>query len=181
MPAANPVPSAHSKKMSTHFCDIRIWCCTTIQMVLTWNGITLPSPSDGSLLLCQVYYQYHSTWSKTGRKTRRMRLNVMAHAQKPDFVFQWNGRVHLNRRGPQFSRILAVEVCASAVVMLDTPCREVVWRVLATHCIRHFPLHFPFTASPCAITFQLDSNSQLNRVPTPSQTTTLLKYTKLGQ
>ena len=23
--------------------------------------------------------------------------NVMAHAQKPDFVFQWNGRVHLNR------------------------------------------------------------------------------------
>jgi hypothetical protein len=25
--------------------------------------------------------------------------NVMAHAQKPDFVFQGNGRVHLNRRG----------------------------------------------------------------------------------
>ena len=25
--------------------------------------------------------------------------NVMAHAQKPDFVFRWNGRVHLNRRG----------------------------------------------------------------------------------
>ena len=27
--------------------------------------------------------------------------------------------------------------------MLDTPCSEVVWRVLATHCIRQFPLHFP--------------------------------------
>ena len=26
-------------------------------------------------------------------------LNVMAHAQKPDFVFRRNGRVHLNRRG----------------------------------------------------------------------------------
>ena len=26
-------------------------------------------------------------------------LNVMAHAQKPDLVFQRNGRVHLNRRG----------------------------------------------------------------------------------
>jgi len=26
-------------------------------------------------------------------------LNVMAHAQKPDFVFQRNGRVHLNRPG----------------------------------------------------------------------------------
>ena len=26
-------------------------------------------------------------------------LNVMAYAQKPDFVFRRNGRVHLNRRG----------------------------------------------------------------------------------
>ena len=38
--------------------------------------------------------------------------NVMAHAQKPDFVFRRNGRVHLNRRGRQFSRLLAAEVCA---------------------------------------------------------------------
>jgi len=35
-------------------------------------------------------------------------------------------RVHLNRRGRQFSRLLTAEVCASAVVMLDTPCSEVV-------------------------------------------------------
>jgi len=71
--------------------------------------------------------------------------NVMTHAQKPDFVFRRNGRVHLKRRGRggQFSRLLAAEVCAWAVVMLDTPCSEVVWRVLATHCIRQFPLHFP--------------------------------------
>ena len=85
--------------------------------------------------------------------------NVMAHAQKPDFVFLRNGRVHLNRRGRQFSRLLAVEVCASAVLMLDTSCSEVVWRVLATHSIRLFPLHFPSFASPCVITFQLDSTS----------------------
>jgi hypothetical protein len=45
--------------------------------------------------------------------------NVMAHAQKPDFVFQRKGRVHLNRRGRQFIRLLAADVCASAVVMLD--------------------------------------------------------------
>jgi len=83
--------------------------------------------------------------------------NVMAHAQKPEFVFRRNGRVHLNRRGRQFSRLLAAEVCASSVVMLDTPCSEVVWKVLATHSIRPFPLHFPSPASPCAITFQLDS------------------------
>ena len=84
-------------------------------------------------------------------------LNVMAHAQKPEFVFRRNGRVHLNRRGRQFSRVLAAEVCASALVMLDTPCSEVVWRVLATHSIRQFSLHFPSRTSPCAITFQLYS------------------------
>jgi len=75
----------------------------------------------------------------------------MAHAQKPDFVFRRNGRVHLKRCGCQFSRLLGAEVCASAVVMLDTPCPEVV---------RQFPLHFPSRASPCAITFQLDSTAK---------------------
>jgi hypothetical protein len=70
-------------------------------------------------------------------------FNVMAHVQKPDFVFRRNGRVHLNRPGHQFSRLLAADVCASAVVTLDTPCSEVVWRVLATHSIRQFSLHFP--------------------------------------
>jgi hypothetical protein len=81
----------------------------------------------------------------------------MAHAQKPYFVFWRNGRVHLNRRSCQFSRLLAAEVCATAVVMVDTPCSEVVWRVLATHSILQFPLQFPSRASPCAITFQLGS------------------------
>ena len=83
--------------------------------------------------------------------------NVMAHAQKPDFFFRRNGRINLNRRSRQFSRLLAAEVCASAVVMLGTPCSEVVWRVLATHSIRQFPLHFPSRASPSAITFKLES------------------------
>jgi len=87
--------------------------------------------------------------------------NVIAHAQKPRFVFRQNGQVHLNWRGHQFSRLVAAEVCASAVVMLDTPCTEVVWRVLAIHSIRQFPLHFSSRVSPCAITFQLDSNSLL--------------------
>jgi len=85
----------------------------------------------------------------------------MAHAQKPDSVFWRNGRVHLNRRGRQFSRRLAAEVCAHQllllVLMLDTPCSEVMKRVLATHSIRQFSLHFPSRASPCAITFQLES------------------------
>jgi hypothetical protein len=35
------------------------------------------------------------------------------------------------------------------------------FRVLATHSIRQFPLHFPSRASPCAVTFQLDSTPQI--------------------
>ena len=82
---------------------------------------------------------------------------MTAHAQKPDFVFRRNERVHLNRRGRQFSPLLVAQLSASAVVMVDTPCSEIVWRVLATHTIRHFPLYFPSRASPCVITFQLES------------------------
>jgi len=89
----------------------------------------------------------------------------MAHAQKSDFVFRRNGRVHLNRQGRQCSRLLAAEVCASVVVMLDTPCSEVAWRVLATHSSLQFPLHFPSRASPCAITFQLDSMWSHSDIP----------------
>ena len=69
----------------------------------------------------------------------------MAHAQKPDLVFQRNGRVHLYRRGCQFSRLLAAEVCASAVIMLDRP--------FPIQCTTAgYPLHSPFPPSlphPC--------------------------------
>ena len=74
----------------------------------------------------------------------------MAHEQKPNLVFRRNGRVHLNRRGRQFSRLLlAAEVCASAVVMLGTLSFEVVWSgVKGTG----YPLHSPVSPSlllPC--------------------------------
>jgi len=49
---------------------------------------------------------------------------------------------------------------ASAVVMLDTPFSEVVCRVLATNSLLQFPLHFPSLASPCSITFQLESTCE---------------------
>jgi len=82
--------------------------------------------------------------------------NVMTHAQKPDFVLRRNGRVHLNRQERSFSRLLAAEVCASAVVMLDTSCSR--GGVKGTGYPLHspVPLHFTSRASPCAITFQLD-------------------------
>jgi len=69
--------------------------------------------------------------------------NVMAHAQKPDFVFRRNGRVHLNRRGRQFSRLLAPELCASAVVMLDTPRSELVWEYWLPSPFASFPFTSP--------------------------------------
>ena len=68
----------------------------------------------------------------------------MAHAQKPDFVFRRNGWFNLNRRGRQFSRLLAAEVCASAVVMLDTPCSDVVW----DYWLPTTFASFPFTSTP---------------------------------
>jgi len=94
-----------------------------------------------------------SSWPSTYRP-----VEMWWHTRRHQISsFGWNGRVYLNRQGCQFCRLLAAEVCASAVVMLDTPCSEVVWRVLATHSIRQFPLHLLSRTSPCAITFQLES------------------------
>ena len=99
--------------------------------------------------------------------------NVMAHTQKPDFVFlAKRTSLFKSARRHQFSRLLAAEMCASAVVMLDTPYSEVVWRVLATHSICQFPLHFPSCASPCAITFQLEYTT----LPTSGGTTQPITY-----
>ena len=95
--------------------------------------------------------------------------NVMAHAQKPDFVFRVKRTSPFKSAGGrQFSRLLAAEVCVSAVVMLDTPCFEVAWRVLATHCIRQFPLHFPSRVSPYAITFQHTYNCTYSQKGRPT-------------
>jgi hypothetical protein len=68
----------------------------------------------------------------------------MAHAQKPYFVFRRKGRVHLNRLGRQFSWLLGAKVCASALVMLDTPRSEVVWEYWLPSPF----LSFPFTSPP---------------------------------
>jgi len=73
----------------------------------------------------------------------------MAHVQKPDLVFRRNGQVHLNRRGRQFSRLLAGEVCASVIVMVGTLSSEVVWSSVKG---TGYPLHSPVTPSlplPC--------------------------------
>ena len=81
---------------------------------------------DGLLMPRSIAGQGVSLRNETSAYMLDCVCDVMAHAQKPDFVFRRNGRVNLNRRGRQFSRLLAAEVCASAVVMLDTPRSEVV-------------------------------------------------------
>ena len=97
-------------------------------------------------------------------RTVQASWNVMAHEQKPDSVFRQNGRVHLNRRGRQFSRLLAAEVCASAVViavMLDTPCPS--W-------CEEYPLHSPVSPSlppPCVTLCHHISTGMYVRFTTP--------------
>jgi len=96
------------------------------------------------LIHCQARSKY-----KHGPLLVEASWNMLAHAQKPDFVFRAKRTSPFKSPplgGVQLSRLLVAEVCESAVIMLDTPCSEVVWRVLATHSIRQVPLHFPL---PC--------------------------------
>ena len=77
----------------------------------------------------------------------------MAHAQKPHFVFPRNGRVHLNRWGRQFTRLLAAEVCASVWVMLDRPGSEMAWEYWLPTPFASFPFTSPpvrHRVTPCS-------------------------------
>jgi hypothetical protein len=67
----------------------------------------------------------------------------MAHVQKPDLVFQGNGRVHLNRR-VEYWQSRRVDQRA-AVVMLDRQCSEV---EVEEHCLPTPFACFPFTSPP---------------------------------
>ena len=83
---------------------------------------------------------------------------MMAHAQKPDFVFRRNRRVHLNRQGASVqsttdSRGVRISGSNAGYTMLRGSVKGT-----------GYPLHFPVSpslpppASPYAIAFQLDSN-----------------------
>ena len=56
----------------------------------------------------------------------RLRLKRDGTRAKTRFRLSAKRTSPLNRRGRQFSRLLAAEVCASAVVMPGTPCSGVV-------------------------------------------------------
>ena len=117
------------------------------QISLTWT------PNNGTQLVNRLYYAacrcgifVDCVW------------NVMAHAPKTRFRLSAKRTIPFKSVGGGISSVdyWQPEVCASAVVMLDTPCSEVVWRVLSTHSIRQFPLYLPSRTSPCAITSQLE-------------------------
>ena len=101
-------------------------------------------------------YTYISTYFSF-RHMRRLSLiasslhmdwvwNVMTHAQKPDFVFRRNGRVHLNRQGRQFSRLLA----ARGVRISGSNAGYTMFRCSVKST--GYPLHSPVSSSlplPC--------------------------------
>jgi len=95
-----------------------------------------------------------------GYETVELRLKCdVTRAEKPDFVFRRNGRVHLNRAGASVqsntgSRGVRISGSNAGYTMFRGSVKST---GLATHSIRQFPLHFPSRASPCAITFQLES------------------------
>ena len=80
----------------------------------------------------------------------------MAHVQKPDFVFQRNGRVHLNRwevsvQSTTGSRGVRISSSNAGYTMFRGS-------VKGTGYPLHSPVSpsLPLSVSPCTITFQLD-------------------------
>ena len=59
-------------------------------------------------------------------EARRLRLKCDDTRAETRFRHSAKRTSPFKSAGRQFSRLLAAEVCASAVVMLDTPCSEVV-------------------------------------------------------
>ena len=98
-----------------------------------------------SLVNIPSSYDNKTNWWRT-LCSAVVRLCLKCDGTRAETRFRLSAKrtVHLNRHGGrQFSRLPAAEVCTSAVVMLDTPCSDVVWRVLAAHCIRQFPPSLP--------------------------------------
>jgi hypothetical protein len=106
--------------------------------------------------------------------------HVMAHAQKPDFVFRRNGRVHLNRQGRQFSRLPAGELCTSACRVLYCSCKP----VFCSHVtLTGDPLHSlvsPSLLLPCVTVCHHTSNAVYIPGNTASRQTDGHRFHKLN-
>jgi hypothetical protein len=83
----------------------------------------------------------------------------MAHAQKPDLCVSAKRPSPFKSAGASVrsttgSRGVRISGSNAGYTMFRGSVKGTGYR-----SIRHFPLHFPSRASPCAITFQLDSTS----------------------
>jgi len=68
-----------------------------------------------------------SVQSTTGSRVVRISVSNAGYTMFRGSVKSTGYPLHLNRPGwRRFSLLLAAELCASALVMLDTPCSEVV-------------------------------------------------------
>ena len=73
-------------------CTAVPFCCTVLpEVFVEMSSFVLPS----------LFYSLFSHSGSVGSSLKGLDfvLKVMAHAQKPDFVFRRNGQVHLNRQG----------------------------------------------------------------------------------
>jgi hypothetical protein len=109
--------------------------------------------------ICQSYsFTHFIIFILEEDTTSRLRLKCDGTRAETRFRLSAK-RTSPNRRGRQFSRPLAAGVYASAVVMLDTPSSEE--ELKSTGYPLHSPVSpsLPIATSPCAITFQLDTNN----------------------
>ena len=157
--SANGLPYVHVcvVYVSVRDCDCEwVWVCVIVSVSECACAWVCPRPRTkwGRSYLWQMKrLNVTVTWCVAVVWKR----NVMAHAQKPDLVFQRNGRLDLYRRRCQFSRLLAAEVCASAVVMLDRSRSDTV-----ESCWLPTPFaSFPFTSPPVRRRVPSDSVSIL--------------------
>jgi len=89
MSTNTPAHSRETRTPCTHCFDVtsrrgQTWRCHGALLVISTSLIRVSCPRDFVTLVGHVE---EASW------------NVMAHAQKPDFVFRRKGRVHLNRLG----------------------------------------------------------------------------------
>ena len=122
---------------SVWFCLVQLQSYSLFTLVDLYAN-NCPHQPHFFALLRIILFCIYKTWNIV-----ELVRNVMAHAQKPHFVFRLIERVHSNRRGSQFSRLLAAEVCASAWVMLDRPRPEVAWEYWLPTPFASFPFNSP--------------------------------------
>jgi hypothetical protein len=98
-------------------------------------------------LTCNKFHtkirKYQVPPSKNKSPRRPGARNLCVHALLRRSLLSTYHTVSAYKSERQFSRQLAAEVCASAVVMLDTLSSEVVWRVLLTTPFTSFPFTSP--------------------------------------